>query len=102
MLYLTSPAEQRRRAVRGAFAPTIGALYGDPEVLAANPFFRELGPVLEGAVARPSARTGAHYANLSTLFWEAAHATLAGRGSASENLAALADRLRLLRLRAGW
>ena len=45
---------------------------------------------------------GAHYANLSTLFWEAAHATLAGRGSAAENLAALEDRLRLLRLRAGW
>jgi trehalose/maltose transport system substrate-binding protein len=102
VLYLTSPAEQRRRAVRGAFAPTIGALYDDPEVLAANPFFRDLGPVLGDAVSRPAARTGFRYANLSTLFWEAAHATLAGRGSAADNLAALDDRLRLLRTRAGW
>jgi trehalose/maltose transport system substrate-binding protein len=102
VLHLTGAAEQKRRAVRGAFAPTIRALYDDPEVLAANPFLRELGAVLEGAVARPAARAGARYAALSTQFWEAAHATLAGRGSAAENLAGLADRLRLLRLRAGW
>ena len=100
--YLTSAAEQKRRAIEGAYAPTIGALYQDPEVLAANPFFADFAPVLEGAVARPSSRTGAHYAQLSTLFWEAVQATLTGRGTAEENLAALADRLRLLQSRTGW
>lgn len=102
VLYLTSPAEQKRRAIQGAFAPTIKALYDDPEVQAANPFFRDLGPLLESAVARPAARTGLRYANLSTLFWEAAHSTLIGQGTAADNLATLEDRLRLLQLRAGW
>jgi trehalose/maltose transport system substrate-binding protein len=100
--YLTSEAEQKRRAIEGSFAPTIASLYQDPEVLAANPFFADLGTVLEGAVARPSSLTGAHYAQVSTLFWEAANRTLSGYGTATQNLAWLEDRLRLLQGRAGW
>jgi trehalose/maltose transport system substrate-binding protein len=100
--YLTSAAEQKRRAIAGSFAPTIAALYEDPEVLAAAPFFAELRPTLDGAVARPASRTGLRYAQVSTLFWEAAHATLSGYGSAQANLSALEDRLRLLQARGGW
>jgi trehalose/maltose transport system substrate-binding protein len=100
--YLTGEAEQKRRAIEGSFAPTIEALYDDPDVLAANPFFADLGTVLEGAVARPSSATGVHYAQISTLFWEAAHATLNGYGTARDNLARLDNRLRTLQLRAGW
>jgi trehalose/maltose transport system substrate-binding protein len=100
--YLTGEAEQKRRAIEGSFAPTIEALYDDPDVLAANPFFADLGTVLEGAVARPSSATGVHYPQISTLFWEAAHATLNGYGTARDNLARLDDRLRTLQLRAGW
>jgi trehalose/maltose transport system substrate-binding protein len=100
--YLTSPAEQKRRAIEGSFAPTIASLYQDPEVLATNPFFADLAKVLQDAVARPSAATGAQYAKVSTLFWEAAHATLNGYGTAGDNLARLEDRLRLLQARAGW
>ena len=100
--YLTSEAEQKRRAVAGAYAPTLPSLYQDPDVLAANPFFSDLGETLEAAVARPSSLTGRQYAQVSTLFWEAAHRTLNGYGSAGDNLTLLADRLRLLRARAGW
>jgi len=100
--YLTSAAEQKRRALAGAYAPTIPALYQDQDVLAANPFFADLATALPDAVARPSAITGRHYSQVSTLFWEAAHATLIGNGSARENLARLADRLRLVEQRAGW
>ncbi len=100
--YLTSPAEQKRRAIQGSFAPTIASLYQDPDVLAANPFFADLAKVLPDAVARPSAATGAQYAQVSTLFWEAAHATLNGYGTARDNLARLDSRLRLLQARAGW
>ena len=100
--YLTSAAEQKRRAIAGAYAPTIPALYRDPEVLAANPFFADLAAALPDAVARPSAVTGKHYPQVSTLFWEAAHATLIGNGSARDNLARLEDRLRLVERRAGW
>ena len=45
---LTGPAEQKRRAIAGAYAPTIEALYKDPKVLAANPFFADLGRTLGG------------------------------------------------------
>jgi trehalose/maltose transport system substrate-binding protein len=100
--YLTSAAEQKRRALAGAYAPTIPALYQDEEVLAANPFFADLAAALPDAVARPSALTGQHYAQVSTLFWEAAHATLIGNGSARDNLARLEGRLRLVGQRAGW
>ena len=100
--YLTSAAEQKRRAIQGSFAPTIASLYQDPEVLAANPFFADLARVLQDAVARPSAATGAQYAQVSTLFWEAAHATLNGYGTARDNLARLERRLQLVRSRAGW
>jgi len=101
-LYLTSAAEQKRRAIAGSYAPTIANLYQDPEVLAANPFFADLGKVLADAVARPSSQTGGQYSQVSTLFWEAAHNTLIGNGSALANLAWLEDRLLLLRSRAGW
>jgi trehalose/maltose transport system substrate-binding protein len=100
--YLTSATEQKRRAIAGAYAPTIPALYQDEEVLAANPFFADLAAALPDAVARPSALTGQHYAQVSTLFWEAAHATLSGNGTARENLARLEGRLRLVGQRAGW
>jgi trehalose/maltose transport system substrate-binding protein len=100
--YLASPAEQKRRAIEGSFAPTIESLYQDQDVLAANPFFADLAMVLKDAVARPSAATGAQYAQVSTLFWEAAHATLNGYGTARDNLARLEDRLRLLQARSGW
>jgi trehalose/maltose transport system substrate-binding protein len=100
--YLTSAAEQKRRALAGAYAPTMPALYQDPEVLAANPFFADLAAALPDAVARPSAIAGKHYPQVSTLFWEAAHDTLIGNGSARDNLARLEDRLRLVERRAGW
>jgi trehalose/maltose transport system substrate-binding protein len=102
VLYLTSAAEQKRRAIAGSFAPTIPSLYRDPEILAANPFFADLGKVLADAVARPSSLTGDQYWQVSTLFWEAAHNTLTGNGRALDNLARLEDRLDLLRARAGW
>jgi trehalose/maltose transport system substrate-binding protein len=102
VLYLTSAAEQKRRAITGSYAPTIPSLYEDSEVLAANPFFADLGAVLADAVARPSSATGGQYAQVSTLFWEAVHDTLIGSGRAQDNLARLEDRLELLRSRAGW
>jgi len=102
VLYLTGAAEQKRRAMIGSYAPTIESLYQDAEVLAANPFFADLGTVLADAVARPSSSTGGQYAQVSTLFWEAVHNTLIGNGRAQDNLARLEDRLDLLRSRAGW
>jgi trehalose/maltose transport system substrate-binding protein len=71
-------------------------------VLTANPFFADFAAALPDAVARPSAVAGKQYAQVSTLFWEAAHATLIGNGTARDNLARLEDRLGLIKGRAGW
>jgi trehalose/maltose transport system substrate-binding protein len=91
--YLTSAAEQKRRAVRGAFNPTRPALYRDGEVLAAAPFFADLVAIMQTAVARPSAVTGRRYNQVSHAFWSAVHQVLAGRASPAASLEGLAARL---------
>ena len=58
-MYLTSPEEQKRRAIEGALQPTIATLYKDPRDSGAVPFFGELYDTFVNAVARPSTVTGA-------------------------------------------
>lgn len=94
--YLASYAEQKRRAVEGAYNPTIKALYDDEEVLAANPFFGELYDTFVDAVARPSDVTGARYNQVSTEFWNAVHNTLNGSTTAERALSGLQRKLERL------
>jgi trehalose/maltose transport system substrate-binding protein len=84
--HLTGVAEQKRRAIEGGFNPTIKELYQDPEVLAANPFFRGLHDTLIRAVARPSVVTGVRYNQVSTEFSNAVHDVLSGRSEAGPAL----------------
>ncbi|MCB9957901.1 MAG: ABC transporter substrate-binding protein [Rhodospirillaceae bacterium] len=87
--YLAGYEEQKRRAIAGSFNPTIMALYEDPEVLAANPFFGELFDTFTHAVARPSRITGARYNEVSSAVFSAVHAVLSGEAAAAEALADL-------------
>lgn len=87
--FLTSRAEQKRRAIEGGLNPTIGDLYEDAEVLAANPFFGTLRATFETAVARPAGVTGGRYNQVSAEFWNAVHAVLSGRRDAAAALARL-------------
>lgn len=89
VMYLTSSEEQKRRAIHGAYNPTIENLYQDPEVLAAVPFFGELYDTFVNAVARPSTATGNSYNQVSNAFWNAVHAVLSGRANAETSLARL-------------
>lgn len=100
--YLTGRKEQKRRAIEAGYNPTWSALYDDPQVRAANPIVATLRQVLERAVARPSDVTGRRYNQVSAAFWSAVHATLAGKGDASANLARLERRLERIRRRGGW
>jgi len=100
-LFLTSEEIQKDRAIRYSFLPTITALYDDPEVADAQPLIPEWREVVENAVPRPSAPTGIHYSQVSQEIWTAAHNTIAGRGTASDNLAELERRLRFVSAR-GW
>jgi trehalose/maltose transport system substrate-binding protein len=100
--YLTSEAVQKQRAIAGSYAPTIMPLYDDPEIVAANPFFAKLRPILENAVARPAVQTGYNYMAVTTHFWDAVHNVLQGQGTATDNLNALQNQLRLVKFRGGW
>lgn len=84
--YLTSAKEQKRRAMALGQNPTIMPLYKDPELLRSNPALAELFHIFKSAVPRPAQATGTKYSRVSSEFYEAVHKTLAGRGSAKENL----------------
>jgi len=101
VMFLTSAAEQKRRAVAASYNPTIMALYKDPEVLKANPFFADIYSALVGAAARPARIAGPHYNRLSSDVWRAAHDILAG-ARPETRIAALVDDLDRLKHRARW
>jgi trehalose/maltose transport system substrate-binding protein len=100
--YLTSRAEQKRRALKGGFNPTRRTLYDDPELRVANPFYAEFVDVLKNAVVRPSTIAGRRYNRASSTIMQAVHDTLAGRGTAEENLAALDLALRRISHDGSW
>ncbi|MEO1018358.1 MAG: ABC transporter substrate-binding protein [Pseudomonadota bacterium] len=100
-MFLASAEIQKDRAVSQSVLPTITALYEDPDIAKAQPIVTAWRPVVEGAVARPSAQTKADYNEVSSEVWTAAHATLSGTGDAAENLGELERRLKRIRGR-GW
>jgi trehalose/maltose transport system substrate-binding protein len=100
--HLTSPEEQKRRAIVGSFNPTIAALYEDQEVLAATPFFGELYDTFTSAVARPSRVTGAKYNQVSSEFFNAVHAVLSGKTDSASSLEALESKLDRLSRGGRW
>lgn len=91
--HLTGRGEQRRRAIAGAFPPTILDLFEDTEVIAANPFFRDLAEVVRGATARPSGVTGVRYNRVSAEFANAVHSVLSGQAEPTAALKRLQARL---------
>ncbi|SDZ88748.1 ABC transporter substrate-binding protein [Rubrimonas cliftonensis] len=101
VMYLTSYKEQKRRAIKASYNPTIAELYRDEEVLAAVPFFGDLYDTFTNAVARPSRVTGEKYNRVSSAFWNAAHNVLSGRSDAQSALAALEGELNGVKRR-GW
>jgi len=100
--YMTGAREQKRRAIEGSYNPTMPALYEDPEVLAANPFFALLPGILSKAVARPSSATGRHYNRVSSTIWTGVHKILSGEATADEELGQLENRLRRIRRGDKW
>lgn len=82
--YLTSAEAQKQQAVQLSMLPTLRALYSDPDVLAKNPWFKNVELVLENAVARPSTIAAGNYNLVSTAFFQNVNKTLSG-GSTPEN-----------------
>ncbi|MDP9044503.1 MAG: ABC transporter substrate-binding protein [Pseudomonadota bacterium] len=102
VMYLTSPAVQKERAIQGSFNPTIPALYKDPEVLKANPFFGDLYETFTGAVPRPATVTGAKYNEVSAAFWNTAHDVLSGGVKAEDGLKKLNTKIESIRRGPTW
>ncbi len=102
VMHLTGRAEQKRRAIAAAFNPTMPALYRDPEVLRANPFFARFAQTFDDAVTRPSAVTGHRYNRVSTAFQYAVHAVLAGQADAGTALRSLERSLMRLSRGGRW
>jgi trehalose/maltose transport system substrate-binding protein len=67
--YLTSAALQKKDAIDLTRLPTRPALYSDPDVLAANPWFAQMLPVFTNAVARPSTVLKSNYNQFATMFF---------------------------------
>jgi trehalose/maltose transport system substrate-binding protein len=100
--YLTSPEEQKRRAIEGAYNPTIPALYQDPEILKANPFFGSLYTTFTNAVARPSKVTATKYNQVSAEFFNTVSAVLSGQAKPEAGLADLEKKLDRLSRGGRW
>jgi trehalose/maltose transport system substrate-binding protein len=78
--FCTSKEMQKARAIERSTLPTIGDLYTDPDVLAANPFFGKLFDTFEsGAVARPSTATADLYNEVSTAYFTTLNEILTGQ-----------------------
>jgi trehalose/maltose transport system substrate-binding protein len=99
--FLSSPEMQKRRAIESAGLPTLQATYSDADVMAKQPIIPRWKEVFLNAVPRPSAPTKVAYNEVSSQFWTAVHDTLAGNGSASDNLTKLEEGLTKLK-GAGW
>ncbi len=88
-LWLAGPEVQKMRALNESNLPTIQSLYDDADIAAKQPIIPQWKNVFLNAVPRPSAPTLTKYSEVSAKFFNAVHETLAGNGSAADNLAAL-------------
>jgi len=92
--YAVSPELQKARAIERSALPTIGALYQDADILAANPFFGELFPVFEsGSVARPSTPSADLYGEVSLAYFTAVNEILTGSAETGPRVEALSSAL---------
>ncbi len=88
-VWLAGPEVQKMRALNETNLPTIQSLYDDADIAAKAPIIPQWKAVFLNAVPRPSAPTLTKYSEVSAKFFNAVHETLAGNGSAADNLAGL-------------
>jgi len=100
--YLTSELEQKRRAIEGAYNPTIMSLYDDQDVIAKNAFMASLYNVFAMAESRPADRVGQKYNRVSYSFWTATHQVLSGAVSEDQSLDRLTAKLKRYRGGSEW
>ena len=95
-LYLTSEEELRRRALDHGYYPGMLKLYSEAKILAMSPMVKVMLDILKNASIRPADQTGDKYSQVSSIFWNAVHATLSGKQSAAKSFADAEKKLNLL------
>jgi multiple sugar transport system substrate-binding protein len=88
--YLSSPEVSKRQAILASHLPVFAEVYSDPEVLAANPWFKDALPVVQTAQSRP---VTARYTEVSEIIRTNMNAFLAGTKTADAALADMRSRL---------
>jgi trehalose/maltose transport system substrate-binding protein len=88
ILYLAGAQEEKRRAVKGAFNPSLKSVYNEPE-LKDDAFFSTFSKVLSSVATRPATVAGKNYNQFSSQFVRAVHGTLQGQGAAADNFAGI-------------
>jgi trehalose/maltose transport system substrate-binding protein len=102
VMYMTSAAVQKERALKASYNPSLSALYKDPEILKANPFMGELLDTFSNAVPRPATVTASKYNQVSNEFWNATHEVLSGKAKAPDALAKLDNSLKRIGRGGKW
>lgn len=98
--YMCSPEVEKSFTLERSHAATIAAVYDDPDVATAAPFFASLKPVFQGgAVARPSSiastKGGATaYPRVSKAYWTAVNDILSGNKSSADAVKGLESNLK--------
>ena len=100
--FLCSREEQFRRCRNTTDAPSISQLYDEPGLLGSNPQFPRIVEVFrKSIVLRPSRAAGKMYPEVSRAYWEAVHAVLIRKQSATQAAKQLQDELeRMLKVSA--
>jgi multiple sugar transport system substrate-binding protein len=91
VLFMSSPETSELLAVDGALLPIFPALYEDPDVLAAAPWFKDALPVVQSAKARP---VTPRYNEVSEVIRTSVNAVLAGVTSPEDAVSQMEARLR--------
>ena len=94
--WLTSPEEQKRRALTGAFDPSLQALYQDPELVAQRPHYPALAGRVRDRDPSPAVLAGGNYDAVSQAVATTVHAVLERAKEPEPALADLATTLRRL------
>ncbi|MCD0451999.1 ABC transporter substrate-binding protein [Actinocorallia sp. API 0066] len=91
--YMTSTEVQKANAIVIGKAPSVAALYNDPEVVAKFPYMPSLKTAIENAKGRPKV---VKYGDVTTAIQEAAYAALNGSKTTDAALAELQTKLETL------
>ncbi len=88
--YMLQPAAQTETATKASLTVTLQSVYDDPNVLAKQPFFAKLKPVLTTALPRP---VTPKYPDVTLAIQQYVHAALLKQMSPADAMAALQSKL---------